>query len=175
MKLFSSLVPKWKHSDTTIRLNAVKQLKNENILVKIARSDNIPEIRKTALTNIKNLSLFLEVTQPYSEWYRYAMQHNKLSQEELKTQILDFLFNDTFYNKIKTKYKDISGKLSRIESDECVRRAYRNGWQQVSINNPDEKEEIILDRNVMEVWITQTKPERGDFPFERGFDGKHLE
>lgn len=44
-----SFRPKYKHSNPSVRLSVVEQLTNERALIGIARSDDVTDVRRTAL------------------------------------------------------------------------------------------------------------------------------
>jgi hypothetical protein len=61
MELKDLFRPKWKHSESKVRLAAVKQLTNQTLLIDIARNDPDDEVRKAAIEHLEDQAVLAEI------------------------------------------------------------------------------------------------------------------
>lgn len=61
MTFFDFFKPKWKHSKWEIRRKAIEPLKDERILIKIARNDDYPEVRASAIKKVRDYSVLADI------------------------------------------------------------------------------------------------------------------
>ncbi len=66
MSLFNLFRPKWKHSDSQVRKEAVRKIKDQAILFEIAKSDTDENVCKQAVENINDQEILLEISRPDS-------------------------------------------------------------------------------------------------------------
>ena len=53
--------PKWQHKDSKVRLEAVKELNDDDILVDIAKNDSDTDVRKTAISRISDEQFLFDI------------------------------------------------------------------------------------------------------------------
>lgn len=68
MGLFDKFrTPKWKHEDAKVRLEAVKELDDQEILAEIAKNDSDKDVRKEAVKKISNESVLADIAENDSD------------------------------------------------------------------------------------------------------------
>lgn len=80
-------VPKWQHSDPTVRAKEVKGMSelNQAVLEKIAQRDSVPEVRKIALRKISNPEVIETVLNNDSDTDVKSLAQTKLNELLMRT------------------------------------------------------------------------------------------
>lgn len=89
MGLMDMFRPKYKHSDSSIRQDAVKELTDEEILIDIAENDEHKFVRKAAVENpnLKNQKVLIEIARnDKCEYVRYSAI-DKITNQEILAEI----------------------------------------------------------------------------------------
>lgn len=153
--------PKWKHSNSIIRSDAVKELTDEKILIEVAKNDSNHHIRCEAVENpnLKDESVLIEIAEnDKNEFVRYSAI-DKISNQEVLAKIAS-----------TTGYKNYEHcGLHAIENpnlndDKLLSEIIRNTENRFVYSEAPSK---ISDKNILIELYDEFKNENGIFNTQR--------
>lgn len=87
MKFFDYFKPKWKHSDSSVRRDAVARLTKQKILTGIVKTDKDEYVRVAAVGNLTNQKLLAKIAKTDKSESVRAVAVNHLTDQTLLTEI----------------------------------------------------------------------------------------
>jgi len=127
------LKPRWQHKNPTVRLSAIPNIKDEAILIKIANSDDDPDVCNTAIQQVSSTASLFKITPPQKSQASLNQQFSKLIKKEAAQ--LSF-------------HPSIAKRLQRINSLELntvvANQAKDVQLRETAISLIDDKEQTLL-------------------------------
>ncbi|GEM_PF-5437180 len=123
MALLDVFKPKWKHSDSKVRENAIKEITDQKILVQIAKNDDSVWLRGLAINKIQDQSVLVEITKTSKD---YCDCRHAIEKIKTKKVLLEILYSPVKWYCKKEIIEYISGvsievyKIQEIKDKEFL-------------------------------------------------------
>ena len=115
--------PKWKHEDRKVRLEAVKKLNDQGILVEIAKNDSDSDVREEAIKKINDESVLAYIAKHDSSWSVREEAVKKINDESVLADVAKNASNDIVRREAVKKISDESvlADVAKNDSNDRVR------------------------------------------------------
>ena len=136
--------PKWKHEDSDVRIEAIKGLDNQEILIELAKNDNSKYVRREAVKKVTDQNALCDIVKSEKDKVVRENAFNRITDPNLLLELTKLNFADPLQTSATQKFVDYL--VEQNNQDELI-KIVQNDKNDVIFK--DYATEKITDQNVL--------------------------